>query len=92
MKLLKMMHQLSISLLSSSNYQTTYSLCEIKHFVKQAKSCLESSLYYTFYRFDFIISERGDMSNFMGVGIFWIGLNRTDLGCWRLTLKNLHAN
>ena len=27
------------------------------------------------------------MSNFMGVGIFWIGLNRTDLGCWRLTLR-----
>ena len=22
----------------------------------------------------------------MGVGIFWIGLNRADLGCWRLTL------
>ena len=27
------------------------------------------------------------MSNFMGVGIFWIGLNWADLGCWRLTLK-----
>ena len=27
------------------------------------------------------------MSNFMGVGVFWIGLNRADLGCWRLTLK-----
>ena len=27
------------------------------------------------------------MSNFMGVGIFWIGLNRADLGCWRLTLN-----
>ena len=25
------------------------------------------------------------MSNFMVVGIFWIGLDRTDLGCWRLT-------
>ena len=35
----------------------------------------------------FIISGRGDMSNFMGVGIFWIGLNRADLGCWRLTLS-----
>ena len=23
----------------------------------------------------------------MGVGIFWIGLNRADLGCWRLTLS-----
>ena len=23
----------------------------------------------------------------MGVGIFWIGLNPADLGCWRLTLK-----
>ena len=32
------------------------------------------------------------MSNSMGVGIFWIGLNRADLGCWRLTLtKNLPA-
>ena len=29
------------------------------------------------------------MSNFMGVGIFWIGLNRADLGCWRLTSKEL---
>ena len=28
------------------------------------------------------------MSNFMGVGIFWIGLNRADLGCWRLTLND----
>ena len=37
-KLLKTMHQLSINLLCSSNYQTTYSFCEIKHFVKQAKS------------------------------------------------------
>ena len=27
------------------------------------------------------------MSNFMGVGIFCIGLNRADLGCWRLTLR-----
>ena len=26
------------------------------------------------------------MSHFVGVGIFWIDLNRTDLGCWRLTL------
>ena len=26
------------------------------------------------------------MSNFMGVSIFWIGLNWADLGCWRLTL------
>ena len=23
----------------------------------------------------------------MGVGIFWIGLNWADPGCWRLTLK-----
>ena len=30
------------------------------------------------------------MSNFMGVGIFWIGrLNRADLGCWRLTLSTV---
>ena len=28
------------------------------------------------------------MSNSMGVGIFWIGLNRADLGCWRLTLNS----
>ena len=27
------------------------------------------------------------MSNFMGAGIFWIGLNRADIGCWRLTLS-----
>ena len=26
------------------------------------------------------------MSNFMGLGIFWIGLSWVDLGCWRLTL------
>ena len=29
------------------------------------------------------------MSNFTGVGIFWIGLNRAGLGCWRLTLISL---
>ena len=34
------MHQLSINLLCSSDYRTTYSFCEIKHFVKQAKSLL----------------------------------------------------
>ena len=38
--LLKTMHQLSINLLCSSDYRTTYSFCEIKHFVKQAKSLL----------------------------------------------------
>ena len=27
------------------------------------------------------------MSHFMRVGIFRIGLNRTDFGCWRLTLN-----
>ena len=27
------------------------------------------------------------MSHFIGVGMFQIGLNRTDLGCWRLTLS-----
>ena len=37
-KLLKETHQHSINLLYSSDYQTTYSFCEIKHFVKQAKS------------------------------------------------------
>ena len=39
-KRLKTMHQLSINLLCSSDYRTTYSSCEIKHFVKQAKSLL----------------------------------------------------
>ena len=37
-KLLKTTHQLSINLLCSSDYRTTYSFCEIKHFVKQAKN------------------------------------------------------
>ena len=37
-KLLKRMHWLSINLLCSSDYQTTYSFCEIKHFLKQANS------------------------------------------------------
>ena len=32
------------------------------------------------------------MSNFMGVGIFWIGLNGADLGCWRLTLRRLRSD
>ena len=27
------------------------------------------------------------MNHFMEVGIFWIGLNPTDLDCWRLTLS-----
>ena len=27
------------------------------------------------------------MSHFVGVGIFWTDLNRTDHGCWRLTLR-----
>ena len=27
------------------------------------------------------------MSHFVGGGIFQIGLNRTDLGCWQLTLR-----
>ena len=31
------------------------------------------------------------MSNFMGVGIFWIGLNRAAFGCWRLTLSLLRT-
>ena len=39
-KFLKTMHQLSISLLCSSDYRKTYSFCEIKHFVRQAKSLL----------------------------------------------------
>ena len=29
------------------------------------------------------------MSNFMGVVIFWMGLNRADHGCWRLTLNQV---
>ena len=39
-KLLKTMHQLSINLLCSSDYRTTYSFREIKRFVKQANSLL----------------------------------------------------
>ena len=39
-KLLKRVHGPSINLLCSSDYQTTYSFCEIKHFVKQANSLL----------------------------------------------------
>ena len=31
------------------------------------------------------------MSHFIGIGIFRIGLNRTDLGCWRLTLSESEA-
>ena len=31
------------------------------------------------------------MSNFMGVGIFRIGLNRADLDCWRLTLRPVYT-
>ena len=38
MKVLTKMQQLNINLLCSSDYQTNYSFCEIKHFVKQAKS------------------------------------------------------
>ena len=37
-KLLERMHQVSISLLCSSAYQTTEGFYEIKHFVTQAKS------------------------------------------------------
>ena len=35
----------------------------------------------------FITSGRVDMSHFSGVGIFWVGLNPTYLGCWRMTLS-----
>ena len=28
------------------------------------------------------------MNHFVGVGIFWIDLNRADLGCWQLTLTD----
>ena len=27
------------------------------------------------------------MSHFVTVGIFWIDIYRTDLGCWRLVLR-----
>ena len=37
-KLVKVMHQLSINLLCSSDNQTAYNFCEIKNFVKQANS------------------------------------------------------
>ena len=50
-------------------------------------SCRKSSQNYTFLQILFITSERGDISQFMGVGILWIGLNPTDFGCWRLTLR-----
>ena len=36
-------------------------------------------------------SGRKDMSHIVGVGIFWINLNRTDLCCWRLTLMSLYS-
>ena len=36
-KFLKRMHQLSINLLCSSDYQTAYSFCEIKHFFQTGK-------------------------------------------------------
>ena len=39
------------------------------------------SLNYAFYRFD----RRYEL--FVGMGIFWINLNRTNFGCWRLTLR-----
>ena len=37
-KILKTMHRLGINLLCSSDYRTTYSFCEIKHFFQQVKS------------------------------------------------------
>ena len=37
-KVFTKVHQLSINLVCSSDYQTAYSFYEIKHFVKQAKS------------------------------------------------------
>ena len=51
------------------------------HMFHHKFSCLKSSLNHTFYSFDFIIPGRVDMSHFMGVGIFQIGLNWPDLGC-----------
>ena len=36
-KFLKRMHQLSINLLFCSDYQTTYSFCEIEHFFQTGK-------------------------------------------------------
>ena len=53
MKLLKTMHKLSINLLCSSDYRTTYGFCEIKHFVIQARSFINS--------FSGVTSEKYDM-------------------------------
>ena len=48
--------------------------------------CLMCSLNHTdFYRF-YLSFLGGDMNHFVGVGIFWINLDRTDVDCWRLTL------
>ena len=48
----------------------------------------ETSVNYAFYRFDLsLLEEDRDMSHFMGVGIFWIGLNLTDIGCLAIDLN-----
>ena len=57
-KLLKRMHRLSINLLCSSDYQTTYSFCEIKDLVKQANS---SSSFYFLVSFLGVTSEKYHM-------------------------------
>ena len=78
-KLLKGMHQLSISLLCSSDYQTTHSFCEIKQFFKQAKS-----LWIHFQELLLKnITFKTSYEPFYRKGIVWIGLNRTDLSCWQ---------
>ena len=98
-KLLARMHQLNINLLCSSMCQTTYSLCEIKHFVKQAEfmnsfwgvtfeyityfitSFLFLTLLWTILFTDMIYRFcKRRFGHFVRVAIFWIDLNRTDVG------------
>ena len=44
------------------------------------------------FKSDFIASGREDMNPFVGVGIFWIDLDGTDLSCWPLALRTKWAN
>ena len=34
-----------------------------------------------------VVSGKGEISHFVGVGIFLIEFNRTDLGCWRFDIN-----
>ena len=75
-----------------SNRQRVYEFVLRSYFWKILHISLLVFLFWGFSRLYFlhmwfIVSGKGDMSHFVGVGIFWIDLNRTDLGCWRLTLK-----